>query len=139
MKRGKIIFGAICAVFAAMAFIGCQPTTGGGSSALAPFAGTTWQADGVDDLVFNANGTVVYVGEDCTYTVSQDGDAYIASIIVEDTVMAKLTVATVDATSAELTVYPWVQSPSVYTKEGAESAEPEPAEPEPGERPVVVL
>lgn len=149
MKRGKILFGAICAVFAAMAFIGCQPTTGGGgSSSLAPFAGTTWTVDdGALSIEFRNNGVAVseqlFVAPDTNYkyAVSEDGDSRIAIVTAYSTdpdlvgtplgqnEVLKFVIETADATeghSYQKVMTSWSSTPDdfTWTKEGAESPEP---------------
>ena len=74
MKRAKLIMVALCALFASMLVVGCQnPVNGGGNSALAPFAGTTWAltTDTTKNFKFNANGTaegaLLNTAAGCTY------------------------------------------------------------------------
>ena len=110
MKRAKLIMVALCALFASMLVVGCQnPVNGGGNSALAPFAGTTWAltTDTTKNFKFNANGTAeggqLNTAAGCTYkyTVENSREAIITMVMdgVEIGKFGKLVIASADATA----------------------------------------
>jgi CDP-diglyceride synthetase len=119
MKRAKLIMVALCTIFAAMLVVGCQNAasgnsgSGGGSgtttSALAPFAGTTWKltTDASKTFVFNANGTVTggmlteVSGVSYSYTVQNSNTAVISMVSGGTPIgtFGKLVIASADATT----------------------------------------
>ena len=110
MKRAKLIMVALCVLFASMLVVGCQnPVNGGGNSALAPFAGTTWAltTDTTKNFKFNANGTAeggqLNTAAGCTYkyTVENSREAIITMVMdgVEIGKFGKLVIASADATT----------------------------------------